>query len=99
MCEIYHLRISRTRPPLIAELGSPPGHVLLELLPDRIVERRLLVFLERLAPDLGCARGGVAPAVPLPALEVLGGREEWPVEAVAEALKRVRGAEEMTSRS
>src|SRR5207244_7382797 len=57
--------------------------------------RRLLVLLERLLPDLGRAGGRVVGPVAVPALVVLGGGDERPVEAVAEALERVRGAEEV----
>src|SRR5262249_24334514 len=59
------------------------------------VDRRFLVLVERLVPDLVRACGGVVRAVLLPALEVLGRRDERPVEAFAEALERVCGAEEV----
>src|SRR5919112_1233243 len=80
---------------LIAELRPAAGHVILELRADRVVHRRPLVLVERPAPDLAGARGGVAAALPLPAVEVLRRAEQRPVEALAEALQRVRRAEEV----
>src|SRR2546421_7165172 len=59
------------------------------------VDRRFLVFGKRLLPDLRGSCGGVVAAVAVPALVVLGGGDERPVEALAEALERVRGAEEV----
>src|SRR5689334_6626189 len=46
-------------PVSVAKLGAPADHELLELAADGVVERWLLVALERLAPDLARARGGV----------------------------------------
>src|SRR5690348_4479786 len=61
-----------TAPGSVAELGAPAHDELLELGADRIVERWLLVVLERRPPDLARARGGVAGATLGPAVEVLG---------------------------
>src|SRR5207249_1741972 len=77
--------------------GAPARHVLGQLCLDRRVERRLLVALQRPPPDLAGAGRRVVTAVALPALEVLGRREQRPVEAVAEALERVHGAQEMAA--
>src|SRR3954447_13497547 len=82
---------------LVAELGTAPRHVLRELLADAAVQRRLLVLLQRLAPDLARPCGRVFTAVALPALVVLRRREQRAVEALAEPLERVRRAEEMAA--
>src|SRR5215469_7722194 len=58
------------------------------------VDRRLLVFLEGLLPNLARAGSRIVGAVAIPALEVLRGGDERPVEALPEALERVGGAEE-----
>src|SRR5215472_15135631 len=57
-----------------------------------VLDRRLFVLLQRFLPELVRAGGCVAGAFVVPALEVLGGGDERPVEALAEALERVRGA-------
>src|ERR1700754_190931 len=72
----------------VAELGTAAGDELLELLTDRFVERGRLVGVERLAPDLPGTLGRVLAAVARPAVEVLGRRQQRPVEALAEALER-----------
>src|SRR4051812_28875110 len=72
----------------VAELRAPARHVLPKLSVDRVVDRGLLVLLERLAPDLSGALRRVAPAVARPAVEVLRRAQERPVEAFAEALER-----------
>src|SRR4051812_2141494 len=83
----------------IAQLRTAARHVLPQLRVDRVVDRGLLVLLERLAPDLARALGRVAPAVALPAVEVLRRAQQRPVEALAEALERVHGAEEVPARA
>src|SRR5579871_2530614 len=83
--------------PSVAELGTAARHELLELGANGAVHRRLLVALERRAPQLGGAGRRVAPAVARPAVEVLGRGQERPVEALAEALERVRRAEEVAA--
>src|SRR3954454_24101203 len=55
----------------VPQLRAPPRDVLPELLVHARVHRGLLVLLDRLAPDLARALGRVAPAVALPAVEVL----------------------------
>ena len=45
---------------LVAQLGTPAHHLLLELRGHRRVHRRLLVLLERLAPDLAARADSVA---------------------------------------
>src|SRR3954454_9324084 len=79
----------------VAELRTPARHVLPQFRVDRLVDRGLLVLLDRLAPDLARALGGVAPAVARPAVEVLRRAQERAVEALAEALERVHRAEEV----
>src|SRR6185312_683421 len=81
----------------VAELDPPPVDVLLQLLAQSRVEGRRLVRLQRLPPDLARTRGRVAAALRLPPLEVLGGREQRPVEAGAEPLERVRRTEEVAA--
>ena len=49
---------------LVPELGAAPDDVLLQLVADRIVQRRLLVFVKRLAPEQS-RRAGVASLPPL----------------------------------
>src|SRR5205085_7450677 len=83
----------------VAELRPPPAHVLPELGVHRRIDRRLLVLLDRLAPDLPRALGRVAAAVARPAVEVLGRAQQRPVEALAEALERVHRAEEVPARA
>src|SRR3954449_7077292 len=83
------------RMPSVSQLGPAAIDVGLQLGADRLVERRLLVLLERALPDDLRARGGGEAAVALPALEVLRRGEQRTVEALAEALERVRGAEEV----
>src|SRR5436305_1897021 len=58
--------------PLIPQFCPPARDELLELVTDRVVERRLLVAFERLAPDVRRARGRVERATLRPAVEVLG---------------------------
>src|SRR5690242_4859954 len=92
--------LSAMVPPLarsVAELDPPPVDVLLQLVAHRRVERRGLVRVERLPPDLARPLGRVAPALRLPPLEVLRRGQERPVEARAEALQRVRRAEEVAA--
>src|SRR6478672_13972292 len=84
-------------PFLVAELRPAAYDVGVQLGPDPVVERRLLVLLERRPPDLAGPRGGVARPEPVPPLEVLGRREQRSVEAVAEPLERVRRAEEVAA--
>src|SRR6478752_9390383 len=84
-------------PFLVAELRPAAYDVGVQLGPDPVVERRLLVLLERRPPDLAGPRGGVARPEPVPPLEVLGRREQRPVEALAEPLERVRRAEEVAA--
>src|SRR5665213_2805957 len=79
----------------VAELAASARDELLQLRAHAVVERRLLVALERRAPQLGCACGRVAAAVSAPAVEVLRRGQERAVEALAEALERVDGAEEV----
>src|SRR5436305_1173819 len=81
----------------VAELDPPPVDVLLQLVAHRRVERRGLVARERLPPDLTRPLGRVAPALRLPSLEVLGRGEQRAVEAGAEPLQRVGGAEEVAA--
>src|SRR5579872_3100333 len=52
-------RLIYENPRSVAQLGAPPRDELLELAAQRPVERRLLVALERRAPELGGARGRV----------------------------------------
>src|SRR5436190_5117491 len=88
---------SRTVAISVTQLLPAPVDECLQLRFEVRLDRRLLVFLERLLPDLACARSGVVGAVAVPALEVLGGRDERTVEAFAEALERVGGAEEVAA--
>src|ERR1700735_5005438 len=81
----------------VAQLGAPADNELLELGPDRIVERGLLILLERRPPYLAPARGRVPRAALRPTIEVLGGGEQRPVEALAEARERVGGAEKVAA--
>src|SRR5829696_3994521 len=48
---------------LVAELRPAPGDVLAQLLAHAVLDRRLLVVVERLAPDAPGALGGVGAAV------------------------------------
>src|SRR3954471_21707981 len=89
--------IASVSPGSVAELDPPPVDVLLQLVAHRRVERRRLVGRQRLAPDLARPLRRVADALRLPPLEVLGGREQGPVEAGAEALPRVRRAQEVAA--
>src|SRR5436190_5228006 len=89
--------IASVSPGSVAELDPPPVDVLLQLVAHRRVERRGLVARERLPPDLTRPLGRVATALRLPSLEVLGRGEQRPVEAGAEALQRVRRAEEVAA--
>src|ERR1700730_16644818 len=85
------------RPPgagLVAELGPAAGHELLELGPDRVIQRRRLVGLERLGADLAGPGRRVLAALLEPALVVRRGGQQRPVEALAEPLHRVLRAEE-----
>src|SRR5437660_8662261 len=79
----------------IPQFGPAPVDERLQLPLQVGVDRRLLVFLERLLPDLGRPRGRVVAAVAVPALVVLGGGDERTVEALAEPLEGVHGAEEV----
>ena len=81
----------------VAELAPAADDVLLELLADRVVERRLLVLLELLAVDLGGPGGGVVAAVAHPLLVVLRRGQHRAVEAGAEALHGVHRAEEVAA--
>src|SRR4051794_36338696 len=83
------------RMPSVSQLRPTAIDVGLQLGADRLVERRLLVLLQRALPYDLRARGGVEAAVALPALEVLRRGQQRTVEALAEALQRVRGAEEV----
>src|SRR5450755_347627 len=56
---------------LISQLGAPADHEFLQLRAQRVVERRLLVALQRRAPDLARAGRGVARTLLGPAIEVL----------------------------
>src|SRR6476620_7500365 len=89
------------RPPpgqaLVAELLAATGDVRLELCADARVDRRLLVLLERAAPDVRGPGRGVLAAVLRPAVEVLRRRQHRAVEAGAEPLERVRGAQEVAA--
>src|SRR5690242_9942204 len=82
---------------LVAQLGPPPDHELLQLGADGVVQRRRLIAVQRRAPDLTGARGGVPAALLGPAIEVLGGGQQRAIEALAEALERMGGAEEVPS--
>src|SRR3954452_21589571 len=86
------------RMPSVSQLGPAAIDVGLQLGADRLVERRLLVLVQRALPDDLSAGGGVEAAVALPALEVLRRGQQRAVEALAEALERVRGAEEVPAR-
>src|SRR5436190_19670894 len=88
---------SRTVAISVTQLLPAPVDERLQLRFQVRIDRRLLVLLQRLLPDLARARGRVVGAVAVPALEVLGGRDKRPVEAFAEALERVCGAEEVPS--
>src|SRR5215217_1030330 len=81
----------------VAELTAAAGDELLQLPADGLVDRRRLVGLERRAPDLRRAVGGVLAAVARPAVEVLGRGQQRPVEALAEPLERVGGTEEVAA--
>src|SRR5947199_7696619 len=83
--------------PSVAQFGAAARHELLELLPQCGVHGRLLVALECRLPDGRRACRAVAAPVPRPALEVLRAREQRPVEAVAEALERVRRTQEVAA--
>src|SRR5581483_4100472 len=78
----------------VSQFGSPAIDVRFQLGVEPLVERRPLVLLEGLLPDVRRPRRGVVAAVPLPALVVLGRADERPVEALAEALERVHRTEE-----
>src|SRR5919202_2131877 len=54
---------ARRRDGSVAELRAPPCHVIAQLLANALVDRRLLVGLERLVPDAPGAVGGVRAAV------------------------------------
>src|SRR5687768_4668981 len=71
--ELMALDISEARrlDGLVAELRAAARDVLAQPCADALVERRLLVGIERLAPDPPGPLGGVGAAVSLPALEVL----------------------------
>src|ERR1700716_4285062 len=86
------------RPPgraLVAELGPAAGHELLELGPDRVIQRRRLVCLERLGADLAGPGRRVLAALLEPALVIRRRGQQRPVEELAETLPRVLRAEEM----
>src|SRR3954454_19401871 len=83
----------------VPKLASPSVDVRAQLLFERAIDRRVLVLVERLSPDLGTARGCVAAAVSQPPLVVLGRGEERSIEARAEALQGVGRAQEVATRS
>src|SRR5271154_6059782 len=70
---------SRSVTVLVAQLGAPAHHELLELGADRVVERRLLVALQRGSPELAGAGRGVLGAALGPAVEVVGRGQQRPV--------------------
>src|SRR5690242_544572 len=80
---------------LIPQFCPAPVDERLQLRLEIGVDRRLLVFGERLLPDLGRPCGSVVAPVLVPALVVLGGGDERPVKALAETLERVDGAKEV----
>src|ERR1022692_3701646 len=82
---------------LVAELGAAAGYELLQFGLDRVVQRRLLVRIQRLGADLACPRRGVLAALLQPPLVVRAGRQQRPVEALPEPFHRVSGAEEMAA--
>src|SRR5437867_8740024 len=79
----------------VAQLGSPAGHVLGQLLANRLVDRRRLVLLQLLSPDLTRPRGRVLAAVSRPPLVVLGRRQQRPVETLPKTLERAHCAQEV----
>src|SRR6476620_8067684 len=81
----------------VSQFRPSPHDVLLELLPDRVVEWGLLVLLELLLVDLPGPGGRVLGAVAHPALVVLRGGQHRPVEAGPESLHRVRSTEEVAA--
>src|SRR4051794_35197858 len=93
---MYHRCTSDTS---VAELRPAAVDVRLQLRAQALVHRRLLVLFERLLHDVGRAGRRILPALARPALVVLRRGEKRPVEALAEALERVGGAEEVSARS
>src|ERR1019366_2447651 len=81
----------------VTGLGAPANDELLERRAHALVDRRLLVALERRAPDLAGPLGGVAAAHPRPAGEILRRGQQRAGEALAKALERVHGAEEVSA--
>src|SRR5947209_3571984 len=79
----------------VAQLCATTADELGQLLAHRLVDRRGLKLFKRLAVDLSGPHRGVSGALALPAVEVLRGGEQRSVEALAEALERVHGAEEV----
>src|SRR5450631_3777627 len=67
----------------VPELGAPANDELLERRAHALIDRRLLVGLERLAPDLAGPLGRIAAAHPRPAVEVLGRGQQRAVKALA----------------
>ena len=55
---------------LVAELGATPAHVLFQLGPDRVIERRWLIVSQRLGADLAGPGRRVLAAELEPALVV-----------------------------
>src|SRR5580698_8427326 len=88
-------RITDFRRVSIPELDASPVNELRQLATDSVVDGRLLVALERRAPQLAGPGGRVARPLLRPAIEVLGRGEERAVEALAEALERVGRSEEV----
>jgi len=79
----------------VAQLTRAALDELDQLLLDRLVERRLPVAIEQLAPAALRALGIVEGAVTPPAVDVVRRANGWAPEALAEPLERVRRAEEV----
>src|SRR5580700_4367913 len=79
----------------VAKLGATTAYVLLELGPDCVIQRRLLVVSQRLGAYIAGPGRRVLAAELQPALVVRGRREQRPVEALPEPLHRVLRPEEV----
>src|SRR5580693_9761359 len=81
----------------VAELRTTTAYVLLELGPDCVIQRRLLVVSQRLGAYIAGPGCRVLAAELQPALVVRGRREQRPVEALPEPLHGVLCAEEVAA--
>src|SRR5947199_6856088 len=79
----------------VAQLAPAAGSVIGELLAHGVVERRGLVLLQLAVRELPGPLRGVLRPVAHPPVVVVRAVHERPVEAGAEALHGVRGAEEV----